>query len=124
MKLIIDRAKWLRGEGSEDSYLVRASDGKMCCLGFYGQACGLDIEAMRDVPSPAEVPDVIAMAWKEGRWLFDDLYKFTSASCSNLMEANDVVCSDFEEIEEVERQREAEIVSLFAFHSVEVEFVG
>ena len=33
-KLIIDRSKWLRGEGPSRSYLLRAEDGKMCCLGF------------------------------------------------------------------------------------------
>lgn len=33
-KLTINRRTWLRGEGSEESYLRRAEDGKMCCLGF------------------------------------------------------------------------------------------
>lgn len=33
MKFIIDRSKWLRGEGYELSSLLRISDGKMCCVG-------------------------------------------------------------------------------------------
>jgi hypothetical protein len=34
-EFVIDRSKWLRGEGSEDSVLLREEDGKMCCLGQY-----------------------------------------------------------------------------------------
>lgn len=33
-KLIIDRSRWLRGEGCDASYLLRPADNKMCCLGF------------------------------------------------------------------------------------------
>ena len=44
MKLVIDRATWLRGEGHEQSYLLRECDGKMCCLGFFALACGLHPE--------------------------------------------------------------------------------
>ena len=34
-KVTVDRSK-LRGEGPMDSFLLRATDGKMCCLGFVG----------------------------------------------------------------------------------------
>ncbi len=37
----IDRATWLHGEGSLGSYLLRPSDGKMCCLGFLAKASGV-----------------------------------------------------------------------------------
>jgi len=46
MKLIIDRVKWLRGEGDFESMLYRSTDGKMCCLGFLGEMCGVSKEEM------------------------------------------------------------------------------
>lgn len=47
MKLTIDRSKWLRGEGSDESYLLRESDGKMCCVGFFAIACGVSPDEIR-----------------------------------------------------------------------------
>jgi len=41
MKLTIDRKRWLRGEGADNSFLRRIEDGKMCCIGFLGKACGI-----------------------------------------------------------------------------------
>lgn len=51
MKLIIDRKLWLRNEPDE-SYLRRARDGKMCCLGFLAKACGYTDEQITGVDSP------------------------------------------------------------------------
>jgi len=53
-KLIIDRRRWLRGEGedNERSFLYRSSDKKMCCLGFYCRAIGYSIADIRDVSTP------------------------------------------------------------------------
>lgn len=42
----ITRSKWLRGEGSDDSALLRASDSKMCCLGQVGEQCGIPREVL------------------------------------------------------------------------------
>jgi hypothetical protein len=44
--LVIDRTKWLRGEGHLGSMLFRPSDTKMCCLGFDCIAGGLDEQAI------------------------------------------------------------------------------
>lgn len=52
MKLVIDRSKWLRGEGWEQSALLRRSDEKMCCLGFLGEACGVSRISMLGKGSP------------------------------------------------------------------------
>lgn len=38
-RFIIRRAYWLRGEGADDSFLVRPSDRKMCCVGFFAEQC-------------------------------------------------------------------------------------
>ncbi len=43
----INRATWLRGEGGPTSSLMRPRDGKMCCLGFLGLACGVPAEELQ-----------------------------------------------------------------------------
>jgi hypothetical protein len=48
---IVERKKWLRGEGSEDSCLLTEGN-RMCCLGFYAEACGLDRKVIRGLSSP------------------------------------------------------------------------
>ncbi len=45
MKLVIDRSKWLRGD--RDSYLLRPSDQKMCCVGMYLAQCGVPLDDLR-----------------------------------------------------------------------------
>lgn len=53
-KLVIDRAKWGRGA------LVR-DDGKMCCLGFLGLACGLTKKEMKPHAMPFAIdPEPLA----------------------------------------------------------------
>ena len=34
LNVIVNRETWLRGEGSDKSFLLRPADGKMCCMGF------------------------------------------------------------------------------------------
>ena len=51
-ELAIDRSKWKRGSpNSHDTYLLD-DDGKMCCLGFYALACGVDEESIRNKTEP------------------------------------------------------------------------
>lgn len=109
----IDRSKWLRGEGSADSFLVRASDGKMCCLGFYGKACGILKKEMRGMQEPDEVGQKFEDA---APWLFDGV-SGPSGVCATLMRENDTVGG-------VGRDRERKVKELFAEHGVKVKFVG
>lgn len=51
MKFTIDRTRWLRGEGSDVSKLLRPSDGKMCCVGFFCLAQGLSEDTINDKPT-------------------------------------------------------------------------
>ena len=53
--LTIDRAKWLRGEDSVDTYLLRQRDGKMCCLGFLCLAAGFSRRDITDVGEPSDI---------------------------------------------------------------------
>jgi len=114
MKLVIDRSKWLRGEGDMQSRLIRPSDGKMCCLGFYGLALGVSRDAMLDRSTPAQ-------AMRKGG---DQFPPWTEAVqgldevnvCARLMSENDTV-----ELSAAERERR--ITELFALRGVEVVFV-
>lgn len=45
----IDRKIWLRGEGYDKSWLLRSCDEKMCCIGQYALAKGVDKEALRGI---------------------------------------------------------------------------
>lgn len=54
-KVVVDRQKWLRGEGSADSYLLRSKDSKMCCLGFACVALGVKKELLEDLRTPCNL---------------------------------------------------------------------
>ena len=54
LKVIVDRTKWFRGHGIENSQLLR-SDGRMCCLGFACLAAGLSPEQIGESQSPGPV---------------------------------------------------------------------
>lgn len=113
MKLTIDRTKWLRGEGSERSYLLRTEDGKYCCLGFFSIACGLTDEQISNIHSPIDLTDQVndpnfeKLLEKPGNSYF--AYK--------LMDLNDLQTI-------TEQGRELELTSMFAEEGIEVEFIN
>ena len=51
----IERSKWLRGEGSDRSKLLREEDGKMCCLGQVMRQLGFSNETLMDQGAPTDV---------------------------------------------------------------------
>jgi hypothetical protein len=115
MKLVIDRTKWLRGTDS----CLRDGDGKMCCLGFFGLACGIAPDALLDNANPQDIDDGAAKLWPEwlayyseevGRWV-------DRMPAGTLVDINDGRGVD-------DAWREAAIAETFAQHAVEVEFVG
>lgn len=53
--LVIDRSIWLRGEGEDESRLLRVADGKMCCVGIYLAACGVPSSQLEEVKCASEV---------------------------------------------------------------------
>lgn len=121
MKLVIDRAKWLRGE-KDAGLLLRESDGKMCCLGFLALACGLEEDQIVEVGEPHEtrsplLPKWLCSAYDEHEDDGELVTKYIDSSDAvELMKINDTVGDD--------APREREIASVFAKHGVEVEFVG
>lgn len=52
-KFTVVRKDWYRGKGGDHSCLANNSN-RMCCLGFYAEACGLDRQTIRNLPSPEE----------------------------------------------------------------------
>jgi len=111
MKLVIDRATWLRGEGSGPSKLLRKRDKKKCCIGFLCSALGVPDESMEGVGGSQR--------------LFCDLPSWltempTPTHDPDLFEAyhtNDDPTMD-------EETREQNITKIFAMHDIQVEFIN
>lgn len=111
-KLVIDRQKWLRGEGDSLSRLLRSSDGKMCCVGFFCLACGLTERDIRDKGWPDVGDSAIP------KWLFHEFQDGTSSPSRHDLAGN----NDGPDIGETERERL--IAADFAKNGVEVEFIN
>lgn len=114
MKLIIDRARWLRGTGN-DSKLLDPMTQKMCCLGFYATACGLKDEDINNHSMPSciagnKIPDTM-------KWLIGSSQYLDSDAANKLARINDRISIS-------EDDREGTIINLFEKHDVQVEFIN
>jgi hypothetical protein len=116
MKLVIDRAKWQRGEPGNGCLL---RDGRMCCLGFLGCALGIPADDLLEEATPGDVEN---SAWPE--WLLGDMSGNSTAG-DLLMRINDAALGSGSGGSAVtsEEQREHALAREFAKHGVEVEFV-
>ena len=128
-KFVISRETWLRGESDSESALLRESDCKMCCLGFYLKDKGLTDDEIRGVACPSDVrvdktlPEWLLKKNPSGKTVDSDL-------CASLMEINDFQFDDdspeyisTEGIFTDDVGREEVLKKLFAKAGVEVEFV-
>lgn len=116
-KLVIDRSKWLRGEGSDKSELLREEDGKMCCLGFYLEQCGVSRDNISGKRIPGDVPRVDAEIPVVPEWLIETGTRCMSSDvCQNLMIKNDSEHTH-------DSAREEYIAEKFAAQGIEVTFV-
>lgn len=109
LKVIIDRTKWLRGEGNDKSRLLRPSDGKMCCIGFACLAAGIPKSAIEDraevgllFGNPSmPIPESLKLLYsRRPSGLGEE-----SGVCHNLYEVNDL--KDYND-----ESREADIVNM------------
>lgn len=106
MKFRVKRSKWLRGEGSGASYLLRACDGKMCCVGFACQTINPDAKILGK-----------ATAYDVDPRLHDKLFKSASLSTFHaIYRENDSVRIGDEE-------REERLMRLFKHCGHKIEFV-
>lgn len=117
----IDRGTWLHGEGAEPSCLMRAKDGKKCCLGFRALQKGYSTDDILGKLGPSDLTP-LGNAWAgilsdtvDGK---TQLFVPTDLGYE-IMKANDdpVLITD-------DRAREDKIIRLFKEIDIQVEFVG
>ena len=124
-KFIINRSKWLRGEGSLNSFLLRESDGKQCCLGQYANFCDISDENILGLKSPLSLfRDQSEEAYNDG------LKKYSKYS--KLLTVDDIGCSHSYNTVELmstnddpsifDNAREDRLKTLFANIGIEVTF--
>lgn len=122
----IDRKKWLRGNltanfpGVKDlqGSCLLDSKGRMCCLGFYLCAIGVDPVAMDDVSTPR---NVMAVLPEEAQWL---LLRGHDSSMVRDSLASDALVGENDAVGVKERAREKSVAELFAAQGIEVDFIG
>lgn len=118
MKLVIDRKKWLRGEG-RDSYLLRPSDGKQCCLGFLGLACGYKPADLHARMSPLSTFNL----QKDSKWCIPVGHKDTA---TNGEEMHSAIILELTRINDhmymTDDAREHDLKQAFASVGIEVTF--
>lgn len=115
MKLMIDRCRWLRGEGMDASYLLRENDLKMCCIGFYAVATGISDKELLGRKNPSEVK-----SWHPSqKWLTE----YPNSSDEELVDWDKLIKAN-DNVSLPEDQREVLIKEIFAKHSVQVEFIN
>jgi len=104
-KLTIHKREWLRGESGHNSYLRRSSDGKMCCLGIYLRACGVEVDDLTDVRSPARVAGGLpGTTWWLNRLVSNELMSINDESTIS------------------ETEREIELTKRFGENGIQVVF--
>lgn len=92
----VSRERWLRGEGPNESRLLRGRDNKMCCLGFLAIACGYTEMEIMNVGKPADLalkfhkrpPELVTPAGE------------TTPICRFIMNENDSMGKEDDEREE------------------------
>lgn len=113
MDLVIDRTKWLRG-GKEDSLLLSADSGKMCCLGFLARQCGYSAKDIRGFATPSSmgktsklIPGLVKTEWGGVH---------NTPLCYRLIDIND-------NLKLSDSQREKRLTRWFKHLKVDVSFV-
>jgi len=113
MKVRVDRQRWLRGD--LNSFLLRESDKKMCCLGFAALAAGATKDEINGLTSPANIPTILPdLVTKD----YDDSDYFDNKIADQLMLVNDTesITNDSE--------REAKIIELGNEVGIQFEFIN
>lgn len=110
---VIDRATWrCNGHGTGPSELLN-TEGYMCCLGFYGRACGIRPSRLLGREVPSEMPRTKAYVPLVKR----DEHGYNVNTLGNhLIKANDHF--------QIDTERECRVGELFAELGVKVEFTG
>ena len=116
LKVIVDRTKWLRGEGDIHSKLLTI-DNKMCCLGFAAISAGISRDMITGRTSPAVVAKFFSKEFPLKMLVYDTPIPSNNPICKALMCAN-----DNENI--LDEEREKEIIKLGKEVGIEFEFIN
>jgi hypothetical protein len=117
MKYIIDRTKWLRGEGFEHSKLLREIDQKMCCLGQIALQCGI---AGSDLLG-TNTPDVVGLE-RFPKW-FQTATKTRPPESSRHSDVSKAMMIN-DERNTTDAEKEKALWSIFLSHGDELEFIN
>ena len=111
MKLIIDRKEWYRGEGIEESKLLR-TDGRRCCIGILGRAVGIPDHLLLSIGGVGSTTHHQEAANKWPAWCQSD--------------GGDIRCAYGlnDRLDLSEKERERQLTELFARNDIEVEFIN
>jgi len=114
MEVTIERSKWLRGE-ADDSYLLRPSDNKMCCLGFVALAFGYTASDIELLYTPADLANgEILMPWLVK--INPEHHPRDTSLCNAIIEVNDNTVSP-------NKDRESILTELFKTANIDIKFV-
>lgn len=126
MKLVIYRDSWLRGEGEENSKLLRSSDNKLSCSGFFCLACGVSRQDITDKSSIREVHRYDLLP----AWFVVTGYHYLRTAIKTIKThqvAETKISHDLRvinnNINTSDQSKEASIISLFKTHEIDVEFI-
>jgi len=111
-RFTIDRRAWLRGEGTDASWLLRLSDGKACFFGWYLRACGVPDALLGDVACPTHVPTRLLPHW---------IRRFSNSACVSHAAQRLMSINDDESL--TDSDREAALITLAAAEGLSVRFL-
>lgn len=130
--VVIDRRRWLRGEGPDASRLLRKTDGKMCCLGFVCEAVGVSAERLVNRGTPRVVVSGVDGLAVRGELIPDGLAQLLqhADAVADAMRVNDYPAGmrrlwlrrDDPDPNAVDEAREAELTQLLASCGFALEF--
>lgn len=106
LHVTVYRDSWLRGEGEDSSYLLRISDGMMCCLGFACFAAGHTRKQILGKATPREME-------RYGRCLLPN-YRNPAMNDAMMINDDDLLADE---------QREARLIETLAHIGIELTFI-
>lgn len=116
-RLTIDRARWLRGDLIQEDSQLLSPMGRMCCLGFYLEACGVPREKLLGESCPSNLRELLP---GQADWLAEKaLHK---DRVDNLVEDEFISVNDDAQLSE--KGRELRLQQLFKQRGIRVRFVG
>lgn len=118
-KLVIDRQRWYRGQGSAGSRLLVPEKGTMCCLGFFCLAQGFTADDIYNVTFPTSLCERLP---REAEILMNSDESESADRDEPSFELLVGAINDDSNI--LDNEREAEITRLFGAKGIEVSFIN